>query len=306
VIIAAGLSPAWQQILSFDSLRWGEVNRAGEAHWCASGKVLNVGIALAHLRAEALTIAPLGGPARQPIANEFARLGGSGRWIEVDSPTRVCTTLIESAGGRTTELVENAARLSPAELARFEAAYLSAVDAAEAVVLTGSMPLGTPVDLFRRLLDETRAAAILDIRGPELAAALDCRPFLVKPNREELGHTVGHSLDSDAALRRAMLELNERGAQWVVVSQGKDAVWASSSGKCYRLEPPLVRVVNAIGSGYFLAAGIALQIARRCEPLAAIRYGLAAASLNATVLLPGRVDPGEVESLAESVTIEAA
>ncbi len=48
MIVVAGLSPAWQQILSFDELRWGEVNRARSAHWCASGKVLNVGIALAH------------------------------------------------------------------------------------------------------------------------------------------------------------------------------------------------------------------------------------------------------------------
>ena len=39
MIVAAGLTPAWQQILRFDALRLGEVNRAVEAHWCASGKV---------------------------------------------------------------------------------------------------------------------------------------------------------------------------------------------------------------------------------------------------------------------------
>jgi tagatose 6-phosphate kinase len=306
VIVAAGLSPAWQQILAFDALRWGEVNRAATACCCASGKVLNVGIALAHLGAESLTIAPLGGPARQPIAVEFAALGGRGHWIEVETPTRVCTTLIESAGGRTTELVENAASLSAAELAGFETAYLSAVDAAQAVVLTGSIPRGTPVDLFRRLLEATRAPAILDLRGPELAAALDCRPLLVKPNREELAHTLGRPVDSDAVLREAMLELNQRGAQWVVVSQGASAVWVASAGSCYRLQPPRVSVVNAIGSGDCLAAGIALQIARQSEPLGAIRFGVAAASLNATMLLPGRIELGAVESLAESITIEAA
>ena len=304
VIVAAGLSPAWQQILSFDALRWGEVNRARAAHWCASGKVLNVGIALAHLRAQSLTIAPLGGLAGQAIADEFVRLKVPARWIAVESPSRVCTTLLEADGPRTTELVENAGAISAAELVHFEAAYLESVAAAEAVVLTGSIPPGASADLFRRLLEATQTPAILDIRGPELTAALHCRPLVVKPNREELGHTVGKSLDSDSALHAAMHELNERGAQWAVVSHGRHAVWATSAGRLYRLRPPSVRLVNAIGSGDCLAAGIAWQIAQGREPLDAIRTGIAAASLNATMLLPGRLDPAEVLALAETIAVE--
>ena len=45
MILSAGLTPAWQQILVFDGFRYGEVNRAAEAVWCASGKVFNAGIA---------------------------------------------------------------------------------------------------------------------------------------------------------------------------------------------------------------------------------------------------------------------
>jgi 1-phosphofructokinase family hexose kinase len=306
VIVAAGLSPAWQQILSFDSLRWGEVNRARTAHWCASGKVLNVGIAIAHLRAQSLTIAPLGGLGGQAIADEFAHLKLPARWIEVAAPTRVCTTLLEADGPRTTELVENAGVMTIDELVHFEAAYLEAVASAQAVVLTGSIPPGAGPDLFRRLLEQTPTPAILDIRGPELTASLHCRPLVVKPNREELGHTVGKVLESDADLHAAMHALNERGAQWVVVSQGRHAVWATSGGQLYRFQPPTVQVVNAIGSGDCLAAGIAWQIAEGREPLDAIRVGIAAASLNATMLLPGRLDPAEALALAETINVEQA
>jgi hypothetical protein len=49
VILAAGLSPAWQQIVVLESLSVSEVNRARAVHWCASGKVLNVGLALHRL-----------------------------------------------------------------------------------------------------------------------------------------------------------------------------------------------------------------------------------------------------------------
>ena len=52
MILAAGLTPAWQQILSFDQFTLGEVNRARRSVWCGSGKVLNVGCALRQLGSE--------------------------------------------------------------------------------------------------------------------------------------------------------------------------------------------------------------------------------------------------------------
>ena len=62
MILCAGLTPAWQQILVFESFRVGEVNRAREVIWCASGKVFNAGIAAHHLGGPSLTLATVGGP----------------------------------------------------------------------------------------------------------------------------------------------------------------------------------------------------------------------------------------------------
>ena len=71
MIVAAGLTPAWQQILQFDALRLGEVNRASQAHWCSSGKVFNVGIALAHLGAECVAVSPVGADVAERVRQEF-------------------------------------------------------------------------------------------------------------------------------------------------------------------------------------------------------------------------------------------
>ena len=57
MILSAGLTPAWQQILVFDAFRYGEVNRASEVLWCASGKVFNAGIAAHHLGGPSRTLA---------------------------------------------------------------------------------------------------------------------------------------------------------------------------------------------------------------------------------------------------------
>ena len=291
MIVAAGLSPAWQQILRFERLRQGEVNRALEAIWCGSGKVLNVGLALKHLGAEPMVIAPLGGPAYEPIEVEFAGLGVPRRWIRTRRATRVCTTLLDEASHTTTELVEPATMLEDDELTALRAEFVRAAKAAEAIVFSGSLPTGTPSTLVRDLLGQTSAPVVLDIRGPELLAALEVRPFVVKPNRAELAVTLGRPLDDDEALRDAMRELNDRGARWVVVSDGPRPVWMSGEATVQRFDLPRVeKVVNPIGCGDCMAGGIATAIAEGATMSDAAKLGIAAAIDNLATLQPARLD----------------
>jgi 1-phosphofructokinase family hexose kinase len=303
MIVAAGLTPAWQQIMRSGQFRVGEVNRAEEVHWCASGKVLNVAVALAHLEEPCQAVALLGGAPRAAIDREFDALGIARQWVQSQAATRVCTTILDDASGQTTELVENAGPVAAAELDEFARVYARSVVDASAIVLTGSLPTGTPKDFYRTLLEHTACPVVLDARGEELLQALDQRPLVVKPNREELAITLGRSLDSTGELLSAMRELNQRGADWVVVSQGKEAIWATSAGKAFRLQPPTVPVVNPIGSGDCLAAGMGSGIASGLSLLDAIRLGAAAAIENVGQLLPGRIQRTAVIERAERLEI---
>lgn len=305
MILAAGLTPAWQQILRFKNFRPGEVNRASEAHWCPSGKVLNVGLALARLGAECTTLAPLGGPALAPTESEFVARGAARRWIEVACPTRVCTTILDASTKQTTELVENAGPLTTAELQEFAAAFAELVADARLAILTGSLTHGAPTTFFRDLAAGVRCPLLLDIRGPELLAALACKPLVVKPNREELGHTLGADLNDDHALHRAMHEINERGAEWVIITHGAAPAWASSRGQIYQVAVSPTKVLNPIGSGDCLLAGLAWGLRQGMEPLEAICLGMAAATENVSRLLPADIDPQRVKRRQDSQHITA-
>lgn len=310
MILAAGLSPAWQQILVFDSLAPGEVNRASEAHWCASGKVLNVGRAIHSLDPElgAITISPLGGPAGQAIFDEFEADRIPLIRMAVPSPTRVCTTVIERPTGRITELVENARPLRRDLLFAYEYMVGEAwrkMPRFRCAVFSGSLPPiadgSSPSESISRMMESLEVPVILDIRGPELHAALRHRPLLVKPNREELAATVGRPLASDDDLLRAMREVNDLGAQWVLVTSGGGPAWLASARECHRFTPPAVDVVNPIGCGDSVAAGIAVAVARGEEVVEAVRYGLAAGADNATRLLPARLDRDNLGRLYDRI-----
>lgn len=306
-VVAAGLSPAWQVIMRFPALLPGEVNRASETTRCASGKVLNVAVALSHLGAATRAVTVLGGAPAAPTAAEMAAFGIELLAVPTRGETRTCTTLLDDARGETTELVENAGPLPPDELATFVGAYRAAVAGAAAVVLSGSLPAGTPAGLYRELLDRTACPAILDARGAELLEALPRRPLLVKPNREELAKTVGHSLDDERQVIAAMESLRERGAAWVLVTDGARPALAIGPEGRFRVVPPrMKRVVNPIGCGDCLAAGFAAGIAAGREPLDAFRLGFAAAADNCRTLLAGRLDRGRVAALSGLVTIERA
>ena len=304
MILSAGLTPAWQQILIFDGFRYGHVNRAAEVHWLAQGKVLNTGIAAHHLGGPSLTLATVGGSPLEQIDREFASLGIPRRWVVTEASTRVCTTILDRATGTMTELVENGRPLRSEELDEYLRVYAEEAAKAKVVVIAGSLPSGTPSGYYRQLLERTPCPAVLDFRGEGLLNLLDLRPMVVKPNREELAQTVGRPLTDDAQLLDAMRELNRCGAQWVVVSQGAGPVWATSMSNAYRFDaPPAEDVVNPIGSGDSMAAGIAWAIRDGRPMVDAVKIGIAAALENLRRLDTGRVDPVRVQQLAEKVKV---
>lgn len=288
MILAVGLSPAWQQILSFGHFSPGEVNRAQSAIGCASGKVLNVGCALFQLGVPAKTLCSIGGITGQQIRDDFDRLGVPARWLTSTIPTRSCITILDESTAQTTELVENCAAIPAHEYSDFLTAFTEEAAAASVVVLTGSLPQNAPSDFFKQMLERTSAKAILDIRGNELKETLPLRPFVVKPNREELAKTVGRDLNSEPEILAAMNELRDQGAQWVVVSQGPRPLLALGPEGVLRVPPPAVQVCNPIGCGDCLAAGIAAGIAKNASMRQSLEWGVAAAAENATVLLPAR------------------
>lgn len=304
MILAAGLTPAFQQILVFDGWQVGHVNRAQQAHLCASGKVLNVGLALHHLGGSNRTLALLGGISGSAIDREFTSLGIAHEWVWSQHPTRMCTTILDRHRGTTTELVENARPIGAEEIASFYDAYDKALPLVRMVVLSGSLPPGTPKTFYRDLIRKTPAPVILDASGSELSEALPSKPFCVKPNREELSRTVGRALQSDEDLLKAMYEVCALGAEWVVVSHGPDALWACSRECAYLYHPPKVSTLNPIGSGDCLAAAIAWTYVAGVSMPECIRFGIAAGAENASMLLPGRLDPNRVRSLAAAIDYE--
>jgi len=87
-----------------------------------------------------------------------------------------------------------------------------------------------------------------------------------------------------------------------VVTNGRHPVLVSGPDQQFELEPPPAsRVLNPIGCGDCLAAGVAFAVAEGRPMLEAVRLGIAAAVENVSQLLPGRLSRADVERTLSTV-----
>ncbi|HSH14509.1 MAG TPA: 1-phosphofructokinase family hexose kinase, partial [Verrucomicrobiae bacterium] len=290
----------------FETLTLDAVNRAAATFDGAAGKSLNVAKVLQTLGEQPLATGFLGGDRGEFVGKILAELGIEEEFVVARAPTRQCVTVIDKSSGAVTELVEESHPVDAAELARLMEVVNRRVPHCRAVVMSGTIAPGVPLDLYgqiTRLAKTQGVLSVVDAQGQALAHALEAGPGLVKPNRLELAATVGRALPDEAAVVGAIKELHERGAGRVVVTAGKDPTLASDGTQIWRITGPEITSVNPIGSGDALAAGLVWRLVQGEDLGQACRWGAAVGAANALSWMAGDVKPEEVDRLAASVTV---
>ena len=295
--------------MTFEGFTVDTVNRAAaETLESASGKSINVARVLHTLGHEVLATGFLGGDSGAMIRRDLEAAGIAEDFIEVGARTRTCTTIIDRSAGTATELVEEPRAVEAEAWEKLLEKLRSHLPNAAALVLSGSLAPGGPEDFYARgvrLAWEAKVPVILDGRGRPLELALPERPFLVKPNRAELAATFGGALETEAAVVGAARRLVGSGAAWAVITMGAEGCVVCDGARDWRIRPPAVRVVNPIGSGDAMAAGIAAALTVGKGVPEACCLGTACAVANALTAVPGHLRREDVGALLPMIGVEA-
>jgi 1-phosphofructokinase family hexose kinase len=284
--LSLGTTPTIQQTMIFRKVVPDEVNRAAEVRRASAGKPVNVGRVLHTLGEPAIVCVPLGGDTGRFIAEELTAYGVQIDAVPAPHPTRTCVTVIDRNDGTVTELVEEHAAISQEIRAAMLGRLQSHLPNCRSLVLSGTLAPGAGEDFYAECC---RLAAglpiVLDAKGESLMRALPQRPMIVKPNRAELAATMGIDPNDDDALRRAMVELVHRGAQWAIITMGKRGAMISDGKSFWKMDAIKVPAISPIGSGDAFSAGLASAVAAGRDVPDACR--LAAACAAANTLIPG-------------------
>ncbi len=307
MILCIGATPAVQRVMIFRKVELAAVNRAVTTQEGAAGKSINVAKVLKALGAKPLATGFLGGLRGGMIRGTLDAKGIPSEFLNPRVETRLCTTVIDQSTGAVTELVEES---QPVEAAYYE--QLTAVirrhsPRCRALIMSGSLTPGAPQDFYRectQIARELGKLSILDAQGPALTQAIKAQPSLVKLNRSELGATLGQALLDEAAVIRAMREVQRLGAARVVVTAGHLATLAVDEGGAWRIQPPRISAINPIGSGDSFTAGLVWRWLSDDDMGEACRWAAAAGAANALTAMPGELDIRDVQRLLEQVIVE--
>jgi tagatose 6-phosphate kinase len=307
MILCVGATPAAQRVMIFRNLVLDSVNRAVRTLDGAAGKSVNVAKVLRALGETPVALGFFGGDRGNEISATLKVRGIELDPVAVDARTRQCITVIDESKGSVTELVEESPPVPESAYEMLINKIRQRIGACRAVVMSGTLTPGGPVDLYRRCVQwgrEAGALSVVDAQGVALIEALKAGPGLVKPNRVELAATVGCQLEDDAAVISAMAELRSKGAERVVVTAGKELCLASDGRDLWRIRPPQIQAINPIGSGDAFTAGLVWRLARGDDLGEACRWAAASGAANAVTAMAGEIDPKQVSSLVNEVLVE--
>lgn len=285
--LCLGTTPTVQQTMTFERVVPDEVNRAIDVRRASAGKPINVARVLHTLGEPATVCVPLGGDTGRFIREELSAHGVDHDFVESPNPTRTCVTVIDRHAGTVTELVEEHAAIGIASRGEMLAKLKSHLPKCRTLILSGTLAPDAGDDFYAECCRAapTGLPIILDAKGQALLCVLPLHPLVVKPNRSELASTIGIDITDDASLRRAISDLAARGAQWIVITIGKNGAIASDGKSFWKIPAIPVQAISAIGSGDAFSAGLASGIAAGRDVPEACRLGAACAAAN--TLIPG-------------------
>jgi 1-phosphofructokinase family hexose kinase len=141
-------------------------------------------------------------------------------------------------------------------------------------------------DFYARVvsvLNKHEAQAILDTTGEFLRIGCGEKPFLVKPNAEELQALTGLPVNTPAEIVTAAAALRKMGAQNVVVSRGKDGALLDTAEETWLTHSPKIQEKNPIGAGDSMVGGLVWALSQGISLKEALGWGVASGAATASL-----------------------
>ena len=285
MIITVTWNPALDYAISLPRLNRGEIQWYGQGSFAPGGKGVNVSLLLTSLGVENRALGIAAGFTGRELLRRLESQGVTADFVLLDQGETRLNVKITQADGEETALNGGGPSI-PLQGVEALLGKLDHLTGEDLLVLSGSLPQGLPEEAFPRLLETARRAGarmVVDMAGDPLLAALPYRPFLVKPNGEELGELFG--MEGPLSLMEAgdcAGRLQRMGARNVLVSLGgKGALLLEEGGRRLYCHAVRGEAVSTVGAGDSMVAGFLYGMALHGTLEGGLRWGVAAGAATA-------------------------
>lgn len=305
-IITLTLNPAFDIHCNVKGLALRRENLASITDYEAGGKGVNISRALKAGGVESLALVVLGEENGDSFTKLLDKDGITYKPLTVSGRIRENITLHD--GTAETRISFEGSEADSSLL--FDVQELLRAESLDGtfITLTGRIPSGidiSSVKKFAKDLTQKGAKLVIDSRSFSLDDIIEVRPYLIKPNQEEISEYLGRDIKDFSEVREAAETLHSRGIENVMISLGEDGALLVSDEGTYVARPPRIDAISTIGAGDssvggFLAAAVEKKGSRDTLRLA-VAYGTAACMTEGT--RPPRSE--DIQSVYDHVTVES-
>lgn len=282
MIYTVTFNPSLDYMVSVPDFRTGRVNRTTQEIIYPGGKGINVSIVLKNLGYDNTAFGFIAGFTGEEVKRKLEEQGIITDFITVkEGLTRINVKL------RSDEESEVNGRGPVIQDKDIKVLYtkLDCLKEEDILVLAGSIPSSVPNTIYMTIMERLKHKKIkivVDATGDLLVNVLEYHPFLVKPNRHELGEVFGLTLDNISDIVVHGKKLIKMGAQNVLVSMAGDgAVLITEQGETYYSEAPAGTLRNSVGAGDSMVAGFIAGYLKYWDYKEAFKTGVCSGSASA-------------------------
>ena len=221
----------------------------------AGGKGVNISRALIENNVRSLALVVLGKENGVSFANSLKADGMELAEIYVDGRIRENITLHTNNAPETR--ISFSGFVATDTLIDEVEKTLCDIDSDTMITVTGSNPKGITIERVMKMIEGFKAKGakvIIDSRSFSKQNLFDAKPWLIKPNEEEISMYTDIKVTDFASAAIAAQQIRAKGIENVMISSSKGAVLACEDG-IFAAYAPSIKVVSTIGAGDSSIAG---------------------------------------------------
>lgn len=296
MIYTVTLNPSIDYVVRLESLVTGITNRTTSEEYYFGGKGINVSCVLAELDLESTAFGFVAGFTGDAIEKGIRNDKIITDFIRLEKGISRINVKIKA--NDETEINCQGPHIEENELLRL----LNKVDRikdGDTLVIAGNVPNTMPDDVYERILERIKGKKVrivVDATKKLLLNSLKYKPFLIKPNRQELSEIFETEISTEADIEKYAKELQKMGAQNVLISLGGDgAMLIDEFGEKHKQGVQKEKVINTVGSGDSMVAGFIAGYEKEHSYPYALKLGSACG--NATAFLNGLATREKINEL---------
>ena len=298
MIYTVTLNPSIDYIVRLEKFTSGITNRTTSEEYYYGGKGINVSCVLAELDLDSTAYGFVAGFTGDAIEKGIRNDRIITDFIKLKHG--ISRINIKIKAGDETEINCQGPHITEQELERL-LQKIDRISNGDTLVIAGSVPNTMPDDIYETMLERIKlkkVRIVVDATKKLLVNSLKYKPFLIKPNRQELSEILDVEVKTEDDIEHYAKELQKMGAKNVLISLGGEgAMLIDENGNKHKAGVLKEKVINTVGSGDSMVAGFVAGYIKTEDYAYALKLGSVCG--NATAFLSGLATKEKIEELLE-------